>query len=170
MPITHCTITHIPLDVPLSFSRGFQDYTPSYPRHIEHTANIESIGSQPELNYVLNHMGEELEFRIERGGFNGIDVVTIRGIIKEYRIEYEKDTGLVKEFLELILNGSIRNISGIQKSKEDEEYPHKCYKCKKDLRFKELCIANPQKHIDYLKNLWELECIEFYCCTCIKEV
>lgn len=55
----------------------------------------------------------------------------------------------------------------------DKKFPHVCFKCKKELKFEELFVANSSfiNHFDMplyrkLKNWWKSRFIEFYCCEC----
>jgi len=63
--------------------------------------------------------------------------------------------------------------------KMDVKYPHKCFGCKKDLKWAELLQANSvpltgddsgniRKRVDF-KNMWKSEVIEFYCCSCFRK-
>ncbi len=44
-----------------------------------------------------------------------------------------------------------------------------CYNCGKELKFNEMCNANPKLSDDYLKKLWFNPDIELYCCYCIEK-
>lgn len=93
--------------------------------------------------------------------------MTLTGILESYEWRWNKDRQYVEERITLQMSGDTR--SRVKKHKLDEEFPHKCHKCGKDLRFIELCAANMGKDKIYLQSLWELECVEFYCCTCYRK-
>ena len=60
-----------------------------------------------------------------------------------------------------------------KKHKLDEKYPHECYKCHKKLKYLEAWteIKKTRMTEEKFQHLWELEQIEFYCCSCYdKEV
>ena len=81
----------------------------------------------------------------------------------------------VRETLWILMNDNTRVVNSeiseveyhpVKKSKIDKIYPHVCFKCKRALRFAEMCTANLNEDKEYLKKLWELEEIEYYCCEC----
>lgn len=108
--------------------------------------------------------------------FSVSDVV-IKGTVKSYSWKYED--GMVYEVVEVLMNQECRvehsesldnaHYTPFQSVEIDKKYPHICFRCKKPLKFMELRAANRDKEESYLKNLWELEGIEFFCCTCYKE-
>lgn len=55
------------------------------------------------------------------------------------------------------------------KNKLDVDYPHKCFKCKKELYFEELCRANKNIDRKQLKDWWKSNIVEFYCCSCYRK-
>lgn len=69
----------------------------------------------------------------------------------------------------------------------DTKYPHVCFKCKRELKFRELYDANNVNEMIFytpymkellgynvplyrkLKKWWKSRVIEFYCCQCFRE-
>lgn len=97
----------------------------------------------------------------------------VTGHVIDYRLEMEAPF-LCKERIILQISEAVAEDNldmphyqiNIEKHKLDKKYPHKCYKCKKDLHFTELCAANMGYDEKQLKEWWKLEGIEFFCCTC----
>jgi len=64
----------------------------------------------------------------------------------------------------------------VQKSEMDKKYPHKCFKCGRELKWLELLNTTQISNIDkseeeygeWLRLLWCSNIIEFYCCNCFN--
>jgi len=44
-----------------------------------------------------------------------------------------------------------------------------CFECRKKLNFHEYMIQNYHLNENNLKNFWQHNLIEFYCCSCFKQ-
>lgn len=55
-----------------------------------------------------------------------------------------------------------------KKHQLDEDYPHICYKCKKKIKYLEAWteVKKTKMTEEKFQHLWELDQIEFYCCSC----
>lgn len=43
-----------------------------------------------------------------------------------------------------------------------------CWDCQEKLDFWDYCSQHNEDKIEYMINLWQNDCIEFYCCECYK--
>ena len=147
----------------------------------ERIAQFTYLSQDGEAKRFIEHPGQEVEIEVHQESQFAVSDLTIKGTVRSYTWMYED--GLVREEVEIIMNSESRlehtdeldfgvYTSPFKSIKLDKKYPHICFKCKKPLRFMELRAANMSEDENHLKNLWKLEGIEFFCCTCYakKEV
>lgn len=53
-----------------------------------------------------------------------------------------------------------------QKPTLDQQYPHRCHRCDKNLHFHEFVIYNPTEKKEHLEELWITKEVKLLCCTC----
>ena len=65
-------------------------------------------------------------------------------------------------------NEPIGTLIKLKKTELDFKYPHTCFECGRELRWKEIYIASGNWHLEikYLKKLWKNKYVQFYCCKC----
>jgi len=138
---------------------------------------VDPIGALWREEYVLF-----LSFKVEKSFYmkqaKSQEKVTIgatdgngyTGIIRNWRMNWDKIQNIFIEYIELYVEGP-----WIKKMKElTEKYPHKCFnpKCANThLSFEEMIDANTLKDIDIeqLEALWKNKRIKLYCCACYRK-
>ena len=119
---------------------------------------------------------EEMESVQSPHSINRVETVArvMRNANTDEIIEFIIDTSCeaitINDINALPITGYI-NSTGLHKL--DEDYPHICYKCKKKLKYLEAWheVKKTKMTEEKFQHLWELEQIEFYCCSCYdKEV
>ncbi len=171
MTITNIILTHYPQDV-VHFGEWMGP--------MRRTAEIEFVGNQLEsIVQEALRTNQEIGFTDPTDFIEHISnlITVIRGIITDYNVEIEthpQGNGevsiLYREKIAVdIIEIRYHEVSGISKIFLDTKYPHVCFSCKKELKFKELWNRNVSMGVKRLKKLWKSQVIEFYCCECFKK-
>ena len=130
---------------------------PSYFSPLEDIIEVLYVSQNGEARQLFGNLGDVISIEIHQESQFDIEDLYIQGEIMEYAKEMKE--GIVRETLWILMNDNTHVIR--KKSKIDKKYPHVCFKCKRALRFAEMCAANTNKDKDHLKKLWKLEEIEF---------
>lgn len=116
---------------------------------------------------------DEVDSFVNRDGINRVERIG--------RARREANTGEVIEFIidQCCDYITIQDVNALpishylgspfqKKHQLDEDYPHICYKCKKKLKYLEAWkeVKETKMTEEKFQHLWELEQIEFYCCSC----